>query len=130
MLACAGKAQSGAAAKDGRPQADRCGRDKLQEGPQLHDGHSRKVFDAFFEQIAVKGREPIDLVSADGARWVDDAMKEWVAHALRCTDTFHIVQWATELLDELRRQSWRAAVQKAKAAPKGRRAPKGRPLHP
>ena len=57
-------------------------------------------------------------------------MKEWVAHALRCTDTFHIVQWATELLDELRRQSWRAAVQKAKAAPKGRRAPKGRPLHP
>ena len=34
----------------------------------VHDGHSRKVFDAFFEQIAVKGREPIDLVSADGAR--------------------------------------------------------------
>jgi transposase len=43
-------------------------------------------------------------------------MKEWVAHALRCTDTFHIVQWAAELLDELRKQSWR------KAAPKGRRA--------
>ena len=41
-------------------------------------------------------------------------MKEWVAHALRCTDTFHIVQWAAELLDELRKQSWR------KAAPKGR----------
>ena len=92
------------------------------EGHSLHDGHGRKVFDAFFEQISVKGREPIDLVSADGARWVDDAMKEWVAHALRCTDTFHIIQWATELLDELRRQSWRKAVQKAKAAPKGRRA--------
>ena len=41
---------------------------------------------------------------------------------MRCTDTFHIVQWATELLDELRRQSWRAAVKKVKAAPKGRRA--------
>ena len=49
-------------------------------------------------------------------------MKEWVAHALRCTDTFHIVQWATELLDELCHQLWRKAVQKAKAAPKGRRA--------
>ena len=35
---------------------------------------------------------------------------------MRCADTFHIVQWAAELLDELRRQSWR------KAAPKGRRA--------
>ena len=86
------------------------------KGHSLHDGHGRKVFDAFFEHIGVKGREPIDLVSADGVRWVDDAMKEWVAHALRCTDTFHIVQWATELLDELRKQSWR------KAAPKGRRA--------
>jgi len=41
---------------------------------------------------------------------------------MRCTDTFHIVQWATELLDELRHQLWRKAVQKAKAAPKGRRA--------
>ena len=122
MLAGACKAQAGAAAKDSRSQADRRGRDKLQEGPQLHDGHSRKVFDAFFEQIGDKGREPIDLVSANGARWVDDAMKEWVPYALHCTDTFHIVQWAAELLDELRRQSWRAAVQKAKAAPKGRRA--------
>jgi len=41
---------------------------------------------------------------------------------MRCTDTFHIVQWTTELLDEVQKQSWRAAVQKAKAAPKGRRA--------
>ncbi|QUC02613.1 transposase [Atopobium sp. oral taxon 416] len=92
MLARAGKARTGAAAKDGRPQVDRCGRDKLQEGPQLHDGHGRKVFDAFFKQIAVKGSSSIDLVSADGVRWVDDAMKEWVPYALRCTDTFHIVQ--------------------------------------
>jgi hypothetical protein len=76
MLARAGKAQSGAAAQDGRLQADRRGRDKLQEGPQLHDRHGRKVFDAFFEQIGDKGREPIDLVSADGARWVDDAIAE------------------------------------------------------
>ena len=92
MLARAGKAQAGAATKDSRPQVDRCGRDKLQEGPQLHergrepydtgsvvwvhDGHSRKVFDAFFEQISIKGREPIDLVSADGTRWVDDAIVE------------------------------------------------------
>ena len=41
---------------------------------------------------------------------------------MRCTDTFHIVQWAAELLDELCHQLWRKAVQKAKAAPKGRRA--------
>lgn len=90
----------------------------------VHDGHGRKVFDAFFEEIGEEGRASIELVSADGARWVDDAMKEWVPHAVRCVDTFHVVQWATDLLDEVRKQSWREAARKARAAP-GRR--RGRP---
>ena len=89
-----------------------------------HAGHGRKVFDAFLEQLGEEGRATIELVSADGARWVDEAMSEWVPQATRCVDTFHVVQWATDLLDEVRRQAWREASAKAKAAPK-RRA--GRP---
>lgn len=89
-----------------------------------HDGHGRKVFDAFFEQLTPGQRASIELVSADGARWVDEAMAEWVPHAARCVDTFHVVQWATDLLDEVRRQAWREAAARAKAAPKRGR---GRP---
>lgn len=89
-----------------------------------HDGHGRKVFDAFFESLTPGQRASIELVSADGARWVDEAMAEWVPHATRCVDTFHVVQWATDLLDEVRRQAWREAAAKAKAAP---RRGRGRP---
>ena len=89
-----------------------------------HDGHGRRVFDAFFEGLTPEQRATIELVSADGARWVDDAMAEWVPNATRCVDTFHVVQWATDLLDEVRRQAWRDAAAKAKAAP---RRGRGRP---
>lgn len=81
-----------------------------------HDGHGRKVLDAFFEQLGEEGRASIELVSADGARWVDSAMAEWVPRATRCVDTFHVVQWATDLLDEVRRQAWREAHAEARAA--------------
>jgi transposase len=51
-------------------------------------------------------------------------MAEWVPQATRCVDTFHVVQWATDLLDEVRRQAWREEAAKAKAAP---RRGRGRP---
>ena len=89
-----------------------------------HEGHGRKVFDAFFEQLGEEGRASIELVSADGARWVDEAVAEWVPRATRCVDTFHVVQWATDMLDEVRRQAWRKAEARAKAAP---RRGRGRP---
>lgn len=92
-------------------------------------GHGRKVFDAFFRSLSPDERASIELVSADGACWVDDAMRERVPQATRCIDTFHVVQWATDLLDEVRRQAWRAAHQRAKAQPgRGRGRPrKGEP---
>lgn len=89
-----------------------------------HKGHGRKVFDAFFEALSDEERASIQLVSADGARWVDDAMGQWVPWATRCIDTFHVVQWACDLLDEVRKQAWRAAHRKAKAEPHRKR---GRP---
>lgn len=97
-----------------------------------HDGCGRRVFDAFLEGIGEEGRASIELVSADGARWVDDAMREWVPRATRCVDTFHVVQWATDLLDEVRGQAWRDANARAKAAPRrrGGRPRKGEVANP
>ena len=87
-------------------------------------GHGRKVFDSFFEQLTDEQRGAIELVSGDGARWIDEAIAEWCPQAGRCIDTFHVVSWATDALDEVRKQAWREASAKAKAAPKRRR---GRP---
>jgi transposase len=88
------------------------------------EGHGRKVFDSFFGQLTDEQRAAIELVSGDGARWIDEAVAEWCPQAGRCVDTFHVVSWATDALDEVRRQAWREANKKAKAAPKRKR---GRP---
>lgn len=89
-----------------------------------HDGHGRRVLDSFFASLTQEQRDAIELVSADGARWVDSSMAEWVPRATRCVDTFHVVQWATDLLDEVRRQAWREASAEARAA-SGRAAGRG-----
>lgn len=42
----------------------------------------------------------------------------------RCIDAFHVVSWAIEVMDELRKTAWRYAKQKDKEQPKRKR---GRP---
>ena len=89
-----------------------------------HDGHGKKVLDEFFRSLDEEDRAGIELVSADGARWVDSSMAQWVPQATRCVDTFHVVQWATDELEEIRRQAWRAAHAEAKRA-SGRKTGRG-----
>lgn len=87
-------------------------------------GYGEKVFKQFFEQLTPKARSEIELVSADGARWVDSTLAKYCPGAKRCIDTFHVVSWATDVLDEVRKQAWRQAHEKVKGAPK---TPVGRP---
>ena len=82
-------------------------------------GHGRKVFDSFFGQLTEGQRSEIELVSGDGARWIDEAIAEWCPQAARCVDTFHVVGWATDALDEVRKQAWREANAKAKERTRG-----------
>ena len=87
-------------------------------------GYGEKVFARFFEQLTPKQRSEIELVSADGARWVDSTLRKYCPNAKRCIDTFHVVSWASDVLDEVRKQVWREAHEKVKDAPK---TPVGRP---
>lgn len=43
-------------------------------------------------------------MSADGADWIHDVVREKAPGALTCLDAFHVVKWAGERLDELRRR--------------------------
>ena len=42
-------------------------------------------------------------VSADGAQWIHDVVAERAPQAVLCLDAFHVVAWATEALDQVRR---------------------------
>jgi transposase len=41
--------------------------------------------------------------------WIADVVAERCEQAVRCADPFHVVAWATEALDAVRRQEWNNA---------------------
>src|SRR5205823_675428 len=51
----------------------------------------------------------ITLVSADAAEWIAMVVAARCANAELCLDPFHIVQWSSRALDEVRREVWNAA---------------------
>lgn len=74
----------------------------------LHENHGKSVFEKFFQSLTDEQRASIRYVSGDGARWIDDCIKQYVPHAKRCVDPFHVVQWAGQTIDALRKQIWQA----------------------
>ncbi|WP_460836078.1 ISL3 family transposase, partial [Nocardioides hungaricus] len=71
-----------------------------------------KFFDALAESGVCAGEDRCALithVSADGAEWISGVVAERCPNAVRCADPFHVVKWATEALDEVRREAWNAA---------------------
>ena len=77
----------------------------------------QKFFDALGEQRCAQ----ITHVSADAAEWIAKVVATNAPQAVRCADPFHIVQWATEALDEVRRRAWN----EARDAPGGSRVTGG-----
>lgn len=72
-------------------------------------GRDKKTLNAFFDLLGDERCETIRLVSADGAGWIGDVVAERCPNATLCTDAFHVVSWATEALDEVRREVWNEA---------------------
>jgi transposase len=48
----------------------------------------------------------ITHVSADAAAWIARVVARRCPNAIRCADPFHVVKWATDALDAVRRQAW------------------------
>lgn len=86
----------------------------------------------FFDALGPDRCAQITHVSSDAARWIALAVAERCPNAVRCADPFHVVAWATEALDEVRRQAWRDAYALARTEPtRGRgRPPAGAPARP
>jgi transposase len=75
-------------------------------------GRDRATLEAFFDALEASGEgrcAQITHVSADGADWISDVVADRCPNAVRCADPFHIVGWATDALDEVRRQAWNEA---------------------
>ena len=69
----------------------------------------KEVLSKFFELLSEEQRTSIRCISADGARWIASCVEEYCPKAQRCIDPFHVVSWATDALDQVRREAWSEA---------------------
>jgi len=71
-----------------------------------HKGHGKEVLSQFFRLLTKEQSAQIRSVTGDGANWITDCVEEFCPNAKRLLDAFHIVSWATEALDSVRRRIW------------------------
>jgi transposase len=72
-------------------------------------GHDEQTLERFFDALGQDRASQLTHVSADAAAWIANTVAARCPQAVLCLDPFHIVRWATDALDEVRRQTWNAA---------------------
>jgi len=70
------------------------------------DGANKTTLGAFFDLLGPARAARLTHVSADGAPWLSEVVTRRAPQAILCGDPFHVVRWAMEALDEVRRQTW------------------------
>jgi hypothetical protein len=70
----------------------------------LYDATAGNPF--FVVQVLAGEPRAIRLVSADAAEWIGECATTNCTNATLCLDPFHIVRWATQALDVVRRWVW------------------------
>lgn len=73
------------------------------------EGRSKESVRRFFDALGPERSALITHVSADGAGWIAPVLAERCPNAAVCLDPFHVVKWASEALDKVRRQVWNTA---------------------
>jgi transposase len=87
-----------------------------------HPGRDRATVHAFFDALEASGAgrcAQITHVTADGAAWIADVVRDRCPTAVRCADPFHVVGWATDALDAVRREAWSTARRQGHTRPHG-----------
>ena len=72
-------------------------------------GRDKATLTVFFDALGEQRCAQITHVSADGAEWISDVVAQRCPTAVRCADPFHVVRWATDALDAVRRDAWNNA---------------------
>ncbi len=96
-------------------------------------GRDKATLATFFDLLGEERCAAITHVSADGADWIATVVAARCPKAVRCADPFHVVSWATDALDEVRRAAWKHRARRGGQAPGGpreraREGPQGRPV--
>ncbi len=91
------------------------------------EGHGKSVLEQFYRCLTPEQLSSIRVVTGDGAKWITECVDEFTPDCERCVDPFHVVEWAMEALDEVRREIWREAYSEAQKLAKEHPQKPGRP---
>ena len=80
-----------------------------------HEGYGRDVLNLFLDELTREQRRAIEVVTADGAKWIKTLVRRRCPNARWVMDPFHVVEWANDALDRVRREEWQAAKAEARA---------------
>lgn len=69
-------------------------------------GRSKQVVGEFFDLLGSVRAAELGFVTCDGAEWIRAVLTERVPEAVVCIDTFHVIGWATDAVDQVRRDEW------------------------
>lgn len=72
-------------------------------------GRDQATLNRFFDALGPERCRKLRRVSRDGASWIANVVTDRCPQAIQCTDPFHVVQWVTDALDEVRRDVWNQA---------------------
>jgi len=89
-------------------------------------GFGKTILTEFFTGLSEEQRANIKYVTADGAGWIADCIAEFCPNAERCIDPFHVITWANDCLDEVRKVAIRSAKKEATESGTDGRAKKKR----
>jgi transposase len=80
-------------------------------------GRDEATLGSFFDLLGEERCAEITHVSADSAPWIARVVTERCPDAIQCADPFHVVAWATDALDVVRREAWNAASGRRRVDP-------------
>lgn len=68
------------------------------------EGRNQDTVRAFFDDLGAERAAWLTEVSADGAEWIHDVIRDRAPQARICLDSYHVVAWAGKALDKVRRR--------------------------
>ena len=68
-------------------------------------GRNKETLAAFFDELGAERSAALTHVSADGAEWIHAVVAARAPQALICLDPYHVVAWAMNALDKVRRRT-------------------------
>jgi len=72
-------------------------------------GRDKATVTAFFDALGPERAARLTHVSCDAADWITTVVAERAPQTVLCLDPFHLISWATDALDQVRRAVWNTA---------------------